>query len=77
MRALGISDSKERCVLIMPDSDLYEAHVRKIYGFFMAKTFHRELAEDLTSEVFVTAFEQFRQPGRVIDGKERYLCTAS
>lgn len=44
-----------------------------VYGFFIAKTFHRELAEDLTSEVFVTAFEQFRQPGRVVDDKERYL----
>ena len=49
----------------------------KYTALYMAKTFHRELAEDLTSEVFVTAFEQFRQPGRVIDGKERYLCTAS
>jgi RNA polymerase sigma-70 factor, ECF subfamily len=65
--------SKERCILTMSDSGLYEAHVRTVYGFFMAKTFHRELAEDLTSEVFLAAFEQFRQPGRVIDDKEKYL----
>lgn len=57
----------------MSDSDLYEAHVRTVYGFFMAKTFHRELAEDLASEVFTTAFEQFRQPNQNIENKEKYL----
>lgn len=57
----------------MADSDLYEAHVRTVYGFFMSKTFHRELAEDLTSEVFIAAFEQFGQPNRTIENKEKYL----
>lgn len=57
----------------MSDSGLYETHARTVYGFFMAKTFHTQLAEDLTSEVFVTAFEQFRQPNRNIDDKEKYL----
>lgn len=56
----------------MSDSDLYEAHVRTVYGFFMAKTFHRELAEDLTSEVFTTLFEQLRLPNN-IENKEKYL----
>ena len=55
------------------DIELYETHVRTVYGFFMAKTFHRQLAEDLTSEVFTAAFEQFRNPARQIDDKEKYL----
>ncbi|HSX31295.1 MAG TPA: sigma-70 family RNA polymerase sigma factor [Candidatus Saccharimonadales bacterium] len=57
----------------MPDSDLYNTHVRTVYGFFMAKTFHKQLAEDLTSEVFTTAFEQFASPNKQIDDKEKYL----
>jgi len=39
----------------------------------MAKTFHRQLAEDLTSEVFTTAFEQFGNPERQVVDKEKYL----
>lgn len=55
------------------DIELYETHVGTVYGFFMAKTFHRQLAEDLTSEVFTTAFAQFRNPARQIDDNEKYL----
>lgn len=57
----------------MDDKTLYENNVKKIYGFFMAKTFNQLLAEDLTSEVFTTAFEQFRDPAKVIEDKQKYL----
>lgn len=55
------------------ETTLYETNARKIYGFFMAKTFNQSLAEDLTSEVFTTAYEQFRNPGRDIEDKQKYL----
>lgn len=65
--------SKKDITKHVQDSELYDAHVRTVYGFFMAKTYHRELAEDLTSEVFTTAFEQFVHPSKQIDDKEKYL----
>ncbi|MCF7917873.1 sigma-70 family RNA polymerase sigma factor [Candidatus Gracilibacteria bacterium] len=37
---------------------LYDAYVQKIYGFIFHKTFHRETAEDLTSETFLKALEK-------------------
>ncbi len=39
-------------------STLYENNIKAIYRFVLYKTNHRELAEDLTSEVFVRAFEK-------------------
>jgi len=38
----------------------------------MVKTWHKDTAEDLTSEVFVTAFEQFAVNENILD-KEKYL----
>jgi RNA polymerase sigma factor (sigma-70 family) len=52
---------------------LYQKHVRAVYGFFMVKTFHRQLAEDLTSDVFTAAFEQFGNPALQIADQEKYL----
>lgn len=57
----------------MDETTLYEANLRKIYGFFMVKTYSQSLAEDLTSEVFTTAFEQFQNPARQIEDKQKYL----
>lgn len=34
---------------------LYDKYVRQIYGFIFTKTSHREIAEDLTSQVFFRA----------------------
>ncbi|MFH0776252.1 MAG: sigma-70 family RNA polymerase sigma factor [Patescibacteria group bacterium] len=38
--------------------DLYDLFSRKIYAFIFYKTFHRELAEDLTSQTFIKALEK-------------------
>jgi RNA polymerase sigma-70 factor (ECF subfamily) len=57
----------------MSDEDIYNRHFKKVYGFFMAKTFNRYLAEDLTSDVFTTAFEQFQNSSKQIIDKEKYL----
>lgn len=46
--------------------------MRTVYGFFMAKTYHRQLAEDLTSEVFTAVFEQLGY-NQNIEDKEKYL----
>lgn len=37
---------------------LYDAYVEKIYKFLFFRTFHKELAEDLTSQTFIKAFEK-------------------
>ncbi|MFH1451160.1 MAG: RNA polymerase sigma factor [bacterium] len=36
-------------------AEIYDLYVKKIYGFIYCKTFHRETAEDLTSETFLKA----------------------
>jgi len=36
---------------------LYEAYVKKIYSFVYYKTYHKETAEDIVSEVFMKALE--------------------
>lgn len=41
--------------------DLYEMYAEKIYRFIYFKTFHKETAEDLTSEVFMKAIERMNQ----------------
>lgn len=56
----------------MSNEELYEKHMRRVYGFFMAKTWHTQTAEDLTSEVFATALEQFSLKDEIAD-KEKYL----
>ncbi len=37
---------------------LYDAFVQKIYNFLFFRTLHKELAEDLTSQAFIKAFEK-------------------
>lgn len=41
--------------------DLYTVYAEKIYRFIYYKTFHRETAEDLTSDVFMKAMERINQ----------------
>jgi RNA polymerase sigma-70 factor (ECF subfamily) len=41
--------------------DLYQLYAEKIYRFIYFKTFHRETAEDVTSDVFMKALERIRQ----------------
>lgn len=40
--------------------ELYDAYIRKIYDFIYYKTHHKETAEDLTSTVFLKAFEKIK-----------------
>jgi RNA polymerase sigma-70 factor (ECF subfamily) len=56
----------------MSNEALYEKHLKTVYGFFMAKTWHKQTAEDLTQEVFMAAFEQFAH-NTVVQDKEKYL----
>jgi RNA polymerase sigma factor (sigma-70 family) len=39
--------------------DLYDQYFDKIYQFVFYRTMHKELAEDLTSQVFMKAWEKF------------------
>jgi RNA polymerase sigma-70 factor (ECF subfamily) len=39
-------------------SELYDNYVRRIYDFIYFKTYHKETAEDLTSQVFIKALEK-------------------
>jgi len=41
--------------------DLYDVYVRKIYEFIYFKTHHKQIAEDLTSQVFLKAIENFKK----------------
>lgn len=36
---------------------LYEQYIRKIYDFIYYKTYHKEIAEDLSSQTFIKALE--------------------
>ena len=40
---------------------LYDVYVEKIYRFVYYKTFNKDIAWDLTSDVFVKAYEKFHQ----------------
>jgi RNA polymerase sigma-70 factor, ECF subfamily len=37
---------------------LYDGYVEKIYNFLFFRTLHRELAEDITSQTFIKAFQK-------------------
>lgn len=53
--------------------NIYAAHMRTVYGFFMIKTMDHQLAEDLTSEVFTKTWEQLQNPGHHITHPDKYL----
>jgi RNA polymerase sigma-70 factor (ECF subfamily) len=40
--------------------ELYDLYIRKIYDFIYYKTHHKETAEDITSAVFIKAFEKIK-----------------
>jgi len=42
-------------------TDLYNLYVRKIYEFVYFKTHHKQISEDLTSEIFLKALENFKK----------------
>ncbi len=41
-------------------AEIYELFAQKIYAFIFYKTFHRETAEDITSQTFTRALEKIR-----------------
>lgn len=42
-------------------TELYNLYIRKIYGFVYFKTHHKQIAEDLTGEIFLKALENFKK----------------
>ena len=52
---------------------IYDKHVDKIYRFVYLKVNSREMAEDLTSEVFLRGWESFKRQGRKIDNVSAFL----
>ncbi len=40
---------------------LYDAHIKKIYDFIYYKTMHKDIAEDITSDVFMKAWRNINQ----------------
>jgi RNA polymerase sigma-70 factor, ECF subfamily len=52
---------------------LYESELNRVFGFFMFKCSDRATAEDLTSQTFLSAFEQFENANKVIDDHKKYL----
>lgn len=40
---------------------LYDKHIRKIYDFIYFKTYHKETAEDLASQTFLKAAENYEK----------------
>jgi len=48
---------------------IYDKYIKKIYNFIYYKTFHKELAEDLTSKTFMKALENI---GRFNSNKGKF-----
>jgi len=58
-------------VIVVPESKInlnktsfakiYDSNIDKIYKFIYYKTYHKETAEDLTSQTFLKALEKFHQ----------------
>ncbi|MBI2625230.1 MAG: RNA polymerase sigma factor [Candidatus Nealsonbacteria bacterium] len=54
-------------------SNIYDKHVSQIYRFIYLKVSSNDIAEDLTSEVFLRAFEAFRGKKRDIENVSAFL----
>lgn len=52
---------------------IYDKYVEKIYRFIFLKTNSSEAAEDLTSEVFLRAFEKFKEDPKIIRDIRAFL----
>jgi len=42
-------------------AELYDAYIKKIYNFIYYKTLHKDVAEDITSDVFLKAWKNISQ----------------
>ena len=40
---------------------LYDMYIKKIYDFIFYKTYHKEVAEDITSQVFLKVYKKINQ----------------
>lgn len=50
-------------------AELYDATVEKIYRFFYYKVLNREVAEDLTSQVFTTFIKKIKESNTITNPK--------
>ncbi len=59
----------------MNENDFYKKLLKNLHRFFMSKTFDISLSEDLTSEVLLTVYEQFKiqQGNSNIKDREKYV----
>lgn len=54
-------------------SAIYDQYIDKIYRFVYLKVNSQEIAEDLTSEVFVRGWDRFREKGEEIQNLPAFL----
>jgi RNA polymerase sigma-70 factor (ECF subfamily) len=54
-------------------SDIYDKNVAKIYRFILFKVKSAEIAEDLTSEVFLRGWESFKEDRDKIENVQAFL----
>ncbi len=52
---------------------IYDKHIDKIYRFIFLKTGTKEVAEDITSQVFTKAWRKFKLQGRDIENMSAYI----
>jgi len=52
---------------------IYDKYIDQIYRFIFLKTNSQEVAEDLTSEVFIKAFEKFKEDPKIIKNMRAFL----
>lgn len=54
-------------------SEIYDKHIDKIYRFVVLKVKSSEIAEDLTSEVFLRGWQSFKEKRGKIDNVQAFL----
>ncbi len=54
-------------------SQLYDKNIQGIYRFIFFKVNSEELAQDLTSDVFMKAWEVFQRENNLIDNKRAFI----
>jgi RNA polymerase sigma factor (sigma-70 family) len=52
---------------------IYDKHIDKIYRFVFLKTGTKEIAEDITSQVFTKGWRKFKLQGKDIENMQAYL----
>lgn len=52
---------------------IYNKYINQIFRFIFLKTSSQEIAEDLTSEVFIKAFEKFKEDPKIVKNMRAFL----